>query len=89
MVWRISDELFETRLVYLIDARGVQGVADLTGRSPRTVRSWLREGRRPSAEIRRSVARQGRRETGPAVQSSPGQPGRVVDPRAAASNPIH
>ena len=79
--WTPARSTWETRLVYLIQDRGIEGVSNLTNRSPRTIRSWLRDGRTPSVAIRRSLARQGREVTGPAQQSRPGQPARIVPPR--------
>ena len=89
-VWNPADETFRIRLAYMLDARGISGVQSYlrqrgTPRSRRSIRSWLRSGGPlPSADIRRGVARTGRRETGPAEQTRPGQPGFILDPRAAA-----
>jgi len=81
--WTPDRNTWETRLVYLIQDRGIKGVSRLTKRSPRTIRSWLREGRTPSAAIRRSLARQGR-DLAPSTQSRPGQPAQIVPPRITA-----
>ena len=57
---RPSENLFQTRLEYLIRTRGIEGVVRLTGRSPQTIRRWQTGSQRPSARVARSVARQGR-----------------------------
>lgn len=60
MVQRPRQQTFEMRLDYLIQQRGIAGVAKLTGRTEQTVKNWEQGRTTPSAKIARSVARQGR-----------------------------
>lgn len=59
--WNPSDELFSARIDDLVRTRGINYVANLTNRSPQTVRRWSRGGQARSIRIRQSVARAGLR----------------------------
>lgn len=82
--WTPSEETFASRLHYMVEDRGIQAVADRyssagsAGSRRRTVRRWLRGETRPSANVRRSVARSGRSSTGPALRTPVGY---IIDPR--------
>lgn len=83
--WVPSNELFRNRLYYLVEERGIERVARQRGRTPATIRAWLRGDRRPSGRTRRNIVVAGRRLTGPVAQGR--QDGRfttttqLVDPR--------
>jgi hypothetical protein len=59
--WNPSDELFTTRVNDLIRTRGIDYVANLTGRTNQTVRRWSRGGQASNRAMRESVARAGLR----------------------------
>ncbi len=59
--WNPSDELFSARIDDLVRTRGINYVANLTNRSPQTVRRWSRGGQARSIRIRQSIARAGLR----------------------------
>ena len=59
--WNPSDELFSARVGDLIRTRGVNYVANLTNRTPQTVRRWGRGGQARNISARQSVARAGLR----------------------------
>lgn len=59
--WNPSDELFTTRVNDLIRTRGIDYVANLTNRTPQTVRRWSRGGQARNIRARQSIARAGLR----------------------------
>ena len=59
--WNPSDELFSSRVDDLVRARGINYVANLTNRTPQTVRRWMRGGQASNRRLRESVARAGLR----------------------------
>ena len=59
--WNPSEELFTTRVNDLIRTRGVNYVANLTNRTPQTVRRWSRGGQARNISARQSIARAGLR----------------------------
>lgn len=59
--WNVSEELFTTRVNDLIRTRGINYVANLTNRTPQTVRRWSRGGQARNISARQSVARAGLR----------------------------
>ena len=60
--WNPSNELFTTRVNDLIRTRGIDYVANLTNRTPQTVRRWSRGGQARNVRAREAIARAGLRQ---------------------------
>ena len=56
---RTGSNIFQARLEFLVQERGVAQTARFYGRTPRTVRRWLGGENTPSQAIRESVRRRG------------------------------
>ena len=56
---RTGSNIFQARLEFLVQERGIAQTAQFYGRTPRTVRRWLGGENTPSQAIRESVRRRG------------------------------